>query len=420
MYLLNKAILYYLLFTLLIFSIGGIGVYYSIKHVILQQVNETLISEKEFIESQIRLSDSIQDFTSVFNHKIQVDLYNRPLKYAIRLKDSLIYDSQSKEFAEFRFLIYSNSISAKKSFVIVTSQPIEDENKLVYNIFYNTLLAFAILVIILVLVNYSISKRLWKAFYKILRRILLIDVKTDQVFEPVPSDIIEFQQLNKVLTTLNQKIRSDYSELKEYSDNASHEIQTPLSVIRSKSEQILQSPGLNDKIAESLHIINQSVTKISRINHSLMLISKIQNNQFITAETINLNKKINETLIFYNELIDLKGIKVKFHEEVNVELKFNEDLIDILLANLLSNAIKHNIEGGWIDIRLTTYELEIQNSGKEIDINPELLFQRFKKINQSSDSPGLGLSIIRKITDLYQIEINYLITKNVHSLLLKF
>jgi signal transduction histidine kinase len=282
------------------------------------------------------------------------------------------------------------------------------------------LLAFAILVLILVLVNYSISKRLWKAFYKILKRILLIDVKTDEIYEPVPSDIIEFQQLNKMLIVMNEKIRSDFNELKEYADNASHEVQTPLAVIRSKTELILQSARLDSNIADSLHIINQSVTKISRINHSLMLISKIQNNQFLTTHSIHLNKKIEETLIFYRELTETKKIKMEFHEDAVVEIECNEDLIEILLANLMSNAIKHNVENGWIDISLRSHELEIQNSGLEISVDPEILFQRFKKINQSSDSPGLGLSIIRKITDLYKMEIFYHVEKNIHKILLKF
>ena len=420
MNLLNKAILYYLLFILLAFSLGGIGLYYSIKHVILKQVDETLLSEKEFIESQIRLSDSIPDFTSVFNHKIEVVLYNNPLKYSQQLKDSVIYNKSTREFNEYRFLIYSNTISANKSFVIVTSQPIEDENKLIYNIFYTILFAFAILVFILVVINYSISKRLWNPFYSILKRILLIDVKTTEIFEPESSNIIEFQQLNDVLATMNEKIRLDYIELKEYSDNASHEIQTPLSVIRSKSEQILQLPGITDKIADNLQIINQSVTKISRINHALILISKIQNNQFVTSISIDLNKKIADSLIFFNDLIESKGLKVEFHEDEKVELEFNEDLMDILIANLISNSIKHNIENGWINLRLNKAELIIQNTGLEINIDPVKLFRRFKKYNQSSDSPGLGLSIVKKITELYNIEINYQIYKNIHSLIIKF
>ena len=135
-------------------------------------------------------------------------------------------------------------------------------------------------------------------------------MRTNSEFNPVPTSITEFIQLNRVLKTLTDKIRSEYVNMKEFSENASHEIQTPLAVIRTRIEQILQSPGIHKKLAGDLISVSQAVDKISRINQALTLISKIDNSQYSELTTININRKITEMLSQFQDFIDARNLKI--------------------------------------------------------------------------------------------------------------
>ncbi len=416
----NKALVYFLLAAMITLSGGGAGLYTLIRQSILRQVDETLQDEKDIIEEEIQHTDSIPDFTTTFNHKIEVIVYMHPVEPEDRLKDTVVYDDKSKMSQIHRQLIYANNTNEGKGYIIRTSLSIEEELTLLDKILFIIFSISFSLLILLVILNYGISRRLWKGFYTTLRKIDSFDIKTNYEFEQAPTRIKEFKQLNAVLERLTEKIRNDYKNLKEFSENATHEIQTPLSVIRSQVEQMLQSPDINSQRAGNLQTIGKAVTRISRINHALILISRIQNDQFTVSKLINLNEKIRENIAFFGELTASKEISVDTEMDEDVLKEMNPDLADILVGNLFSNAVKHNIQGGSILIRLNHEYLEISNSGQESDADPSRFFERFNKANPDSGSPGLGLAIIRKITDLYKMEITYSIEGELHLVRIKF
>jgi signal transduction histidine kinase len=317
-------------------------------------------------------------------------------------------------------LVYTDNTTDNKGYMITTSKSIDHEKSLLYEILGIIVILFAVLSLLLIIIIISISHSLWGSFYITLNNIRKFDVKTSQEFTPVATRITEFAQLNEVLTALTEKIRSEYLNLKEFSENASHEIQTPLAIIRMRTEQILQSSYINDELAEHLISIGQSVSKISRINQALSLISKIENNQYPELSVVNVNQKIQGILSQFHDFIVSRKLKVQFDAGEEVEIQMNPDLSDFLFSNLLGNAIKHNVDGGWITITLNKKELILQNSGKDPGVNTNQLFFRFKKAEHSTDSPGLGLAIVKKVTDLYGMNISYHYTDLTHTLTITF
>jgi signal transduction histidine kinase len=420
MKLLNRAILYYSFSMLVSFLFIGAILYTSIRHIVLTQVSEAMLFEKQIIQEQVEHTDTVPDFSDIFNHKIEVTVYKHRIRTSERFVDSLIYDTLSKRPVQFRFLVFSSSTLDNRGYTIKTSQSIEDDQRLLYEILGIIVISFAFLSLILVVIISSVSRGLWGTFYNTLFSIQRFDVKTNSEFNPVPTRITEFNQLNQVLKTLTDKIRSEYINLKEFSENASHEIQTPLAVIRMRIEQILQTAEINNELAEHLVSISQSVDKISRINQGLTLISKIENNQYSGTATIDLNHKINEILAQFHDFMDARRLDMRCDATETVELQMNPDLADLLVTNLIGNAIKHNTDGGWISIMLNKRELTIQNSGIDPQIDTNLLFLRFKKAGHSTDSPGLGLAIVKKVTDLYGMNITYDYADLVHTLHIVF
>jgi len=130
------------------------------------------------------------------------------------------------------------------------------------------------------LVNYIISRRLWLPFYETIKKINSYDIKNKTLITFPETNIAEFGKLNAVLSSMSQKIREDFFNLKEFTENASHEIQTPLAIIKSKIELLVQSENLSENQVELIQTIDQSVTRLSKLNSGLLLITKIENNQY--------------------------------------------------------------------------------------------------------------------------------------------
>jgi len=157
---------------------------------------------------------------------------------------------------------------------------------------------------------------------------------------------------------------------------------------------------------------------MSKLNQGLLLISRIQNNQFNISEDIDIETIIDKTLEHFQEMIDLKGIIVKKQCINPMILHMNRSLAEILFNNLISNAIRHNIPDGIIEITINTQVITISNTGPELNMDPHQLFERFRKSDSHSESVGLGLSIVHKICTLYRWTIKYNYYQGSHILVI--
>ena len=175
---------------------------------------------------------------------------------------------------------------------------------------------------------------------------------------------------------------------------------------------------------EQLHLIGSvydATSKMAKLNQGLLLISKIGNNQFTEIEENDLIRLIDRTLSNFGEMIEYRKLTVNRHFETPVVIRLNRILAEILITNLISNAIKHNYESGHIDIVANSKMLRISNSGQSMTVNPSELFERFRKSgSRNNDSIGLGLSIVKKITELYQFRIEYLYDHELHTIQILF
>jgi signal transduction histidine kinase len=420
MKLLNKTILYYIVFSMAIFTAGGLSFYKIVKVTIIRQVDTSLLTEKKIIEEQILYYDSIPDFTTIFGHQIEVTVFDVPVRSSQRIQDTVITNPQNETSAEYRHLVEKGNMEDGRGYRISIYKSLEDTHALFTDLFLFICLVFILVSFILIAVNYWISRKIWVPFYHALKKIKDFNINENLQLNLTPTGIREFDRLNRVLNTMSEKIRADYLNLKEFTEDASHEIQTPLSIIKSKLELLFQSEDLTDKQAEYIQAIYEATTRLSKLNHSLLLISKIQNQQYTNTGQVDLSAIIDKFLLNFQEVIDERNIRIEKQYKSVETVTMNTDLAEILISNLLGNAIRHNIEGGWVSIELTADQLVITNTGHSLAFNPNDLFKRFRKGDVSSDSAGLGLSIVNKIASLYQMETAYSLDGNVHTLTLTF
>ena len=281
------------------------------------------------------------------------------------------------------------------------------------------IIVFGALLMGIMLLNRYISNRIWHPFYKTLSTIKSFSLNQKEKVGFDQSNIQEFSELNQDVEALISKIQSDYHSLKSFTENASHELQTPLAVIRAKLDEMAQQKDLSEEVFGLIIPINAAVEKLSRMNKALLLLTKIENSQFGEDSEISIDKILENNIMLLDDFIEQKKINLEV-KYGNVRLISNPLLVEILLSNLLSNAVKHNLDSGWIKVELNQNTLSISNSGKEYNGDVNHLFNRFSKSDANSESLGLGLAISHSICKALNWDINYHIKAESHQFTVHF
>ncbi|HNW75091.1 MAG TPA: HAMP domain-containing sensor histidine kinase, partial [Bacteroidales bacterium] len=281
-------------------------------------------------------------------------------------------------------------------------------------------LVFLTLLVLLVLVNYFITRRVWVPFYRILNQINRYEIHDPIPLEFTPTEIHEFRLLSTTLETMSKKIRADYMNLREFNENASHELQTPLAIIKSNLEMLVQKENLDEEQYRRISVIMEAITRVSRLNQGLLLISKIDNNQFMKAELVDFKILVEKALAHFEEMIEHRGIVVTRHPVSTCVFRMDPALAEILVNNLISNSIRHNLPGGEIRVSISENSLTIANTGEVLTADPSMLFERFRKSGKDPDSVGLGLSIVNKIANFYNLRVDYSHREGIHTLTVRF
>ncbi|MDP1622593.1 MAG: HAMP domain-containing sensor histidine kinase [Bacteroidales bacterium] len=420
MKLLTRTSRLYVSISVVVFIISGL-IFYNILHGIFKrQLDETLIEEKLLIEQTINFSDSVPDFRLIFGHMIDVTILNAPHSKTGYIKDTLMYDHDLGTFASFRHLFAENTSFRKKGYTINIYKPLRDSEQLIAEIVISMSLVFIGLLLLLVIFNYFIARRVWIPFYRILDNLHKYEINQENPLELTSTDIYEFDLLNQALEKMSKKIRLDYMNLKEFNENAAHELQTPLAIIKSKLELLIQKENLDENQMHLISAVFEATTRMSKLNQGLLLISKIENNQFIHTEDVNIVTLIEKTIGHFEEMITHRHIAVSKNYRQQVTLNMNPTLAEILITNLVSNAIRHNINQGRIEINAEPDSFSITNTGQLLKTDPQILFERFRKSEINPDSVGLGLSIVQKIANLYLMKVDYICNQGLHTLKISY
>jgi signal transduction histidine kinase len=419
MKLLTKTNIYYTLFALIIFIIGGFAFYFIIQNEIYDEIDEALVARKEVILKQLAFKGDgyLNDLSK--RDDIRITRTDQKPELTSRLGDTLIFRPGEKDGEQFRRLSFNTDLSGKV-YKIEVLRSATDSESLIDGIVLSASIIFLLLLGGGAVLNYFISKKIWKPFYNVLDIIKDYRPGGKPAAELPKSSISEFQNLNQVIERLVTKVENDFINLKQFTENASHEIQTPLAIIKTKSELLLQREEIDKEAVKEIVSINEAATRLSKLNQALLQLMKIDNRQYQESEAIDLSGLLEIKLKRLNELIEMKNIKLMTTIDKNVFVNMNISLAEILLSNLLNNSIKHNIFGGELIIKLIPNELSIKNTGEVLHNEPEKLFDRFVKESNSSESIGLGLSLVKEICETYNFKVSYKYENSLHEIKVNF
>lgn len=369
------------------------------------QINSLKLSEEKLIET-IQLWNDVQPSTNI-----------RKLEKNDNLKDSIFIVEKPHDFLHFeeidRFRCLSKVIYLnKKPYRFNIETNIEETQETIFFISITTVFLFVLIVGGLLFLNRRLSKSVWKPFRETLDQLKTFSLNNQTKIEFSKTDVSEFDELNQSLTKLIEHNVSVYKTQKEFTENASHELQTPLAILKNKLDILLQNQDLTEKQYQIAEEMNRALSRSSRINKNLLLLAKIDNKQF-DSETFHLDEVLNQSLEILQEHFEQKNISVNTEISDNVKVNGNIGLTEVLINNLILNAIRHTPINGSISIKLNNSVFEVSNSGTE-KLNSDLLFKRFSRFSKDNNGSGLGLAIVQEICKSQNWTIDYRFENNNH------
>jgi signal transduction histidine kinase len=415
MKLLEKTARTYLFISGTAFLIAGAIIYFVLSYLLNEQLNEKLISDIENVKSTIARDGILPDYYPFIQTK-EVALQT---ENSYEKKDTLIFDADEDGNIDFRQISLVCSVNGKNYFIAARNELFENSDLLgtIVSVIGSV---FILLLLCLYFINKKLSANIWQPFYNTLDNLKGFS-HNDPDFElPDITEIDEFVELNNTLKNLTQKVISDYQLLKRFTEDASHEIQTPLAVIQSKLETLLQYPDLKKDEVELINSSYASTLRLSKLTQTLLLLTKIANDQFPEKKAVNLSELLEEKIKLFDDHIFGKSLTIKKEIAPNCILETNYFLAESLVMNLIGNAAKYCTSGGIIRISINTTHFEISNTGTPFSVPPSKLFERFFKINRSSASHGLGLSIVKEICSHNKWTIIYKYEEDLHIFIVNF
>ena len=414
----DKFTIWYIAITAMVLAISSFIVFQSIMDEIDDEARIKLNAWMKIAVSQLKDGVPLEELSLNDNIKIRELDYQDPLVAYYERDSSGVFPPRTRGVDRQLTIGQSFKINGKH-YYILTSDFIAEEDDIRDGIDNSLIPILVVLLLFFSFVSFFVSRRLLISFYRALQAMKNFSLKKETPILLPVSNTKEFRELNRFLEDMTQKAVEDYRTLKEFSENASHEIQTPLAVIRGKL-QLLMETGITKDQAAHIHSIENAVQKLSSLNQSLLLIAKLDNKEYEAREKIDFSAVISNSLFSFEELIEMKSIALEKEVQQDVFLSIHPYLADILVNNLLGNAIRHNVPDGRIRLLLSPKKLLIENTGAAPNVPTRQLFRRFVKGNQSGDSTGLGLAIVKQICDGHGYTITYQFTEGLHRIEILF
>lgn len=421
MKLLNKSIGLYILYASVLLLIAMPVLYFSIHHRVVHEMDESLLEQKEKIINKLRQTDEanllpwLQNSVSDVALTIVVNDFKKPDHFYTIIS----FDKISKEKSPYR-IAESNIILNGKTYLLQIKSSMLDSQDLIESIVTIVIVLLFLIIAGLLLINQLLSIKLWKPFYNTIQKLHDFKIDKSETLHFEHSKIKEFNELNNAITALTSRNLEVYLSQKEFTENASHEMQTPLAVLQGKLDLLMQTNPLTLEQSELISDLANVNQRMNRMNKTLLLLTKIENNQFTETENVSVKPVLRKLVEQYQFQANKKNILIQFDVTHDIEITANKILIEIMLGNLLSNAIKHTIENGHVLINGNFNKLNFINTANTGALNSDKIFERFQKQTADSNSIGLGLQIAKKIVSHFHYTINYSFQNQQHIFSLSF
>ncbi|AOM79134.1 sensor histidine kinase [Pedobacter steynii] len=415
MNLLNYTLKYLSLALLLVISIWAILFYFNMIDEVQDSLDDGLENSKMLVIQRVETDPGIIQRSGFSEHNYEIKEIGEQsgLKFKDRYRDTMMYTLNEEDLEPFRMLTTVFNKDNKYYEMKVVASTVEEDD-LVRSLLYSLIWLYAAILVSFLLINNLLLRKIWTPFYQLLRRLKAFRLDKDQGIETTKTGVKEFKELNEAVSGLVEQSVNTYGSQKQFIENAAHELQTPLAISLNRLELLAENEGLTDHHLESIGQVIGTLQRLTRLNKSLLLLSKIENKQYGEITRLSINAIVKNLISEYEDFAEMKSVRIHLEEEGAAELAMNKDLAAVLISNLLKNAITHNVSGGLVKVFINGNSLVVSNTGGANALNQEKIFKRFQKDSREQSSIGLGLAIVKAIVDLYGFNIRYFYTDQHH------
>lgn len=417
MKLLNKSLIYLSVSLFFIIGLWAVVFYFNMLGEIKESVDEGLEHYKRQIifkaqkDSSLLLQSNFDEGFFSIREISQANALNVKDTYVDTLMLMQDADDEAPELEPVRLLTTAFENKGKYYELQIINSMVEEDD-LVEELLRETIALYLLLIIAIVIINNFVLKQLWQPFYSFLTQ--LKNYRIGKKFPEVKTQTREFNDLQKAVNILLQHNIEIYEQQKQFIGNASHELQTPLAIATNKLELLIEKGNLQPDQAESIAETMSIIERLVRINKSLLLLTKIENKQFLENENVSINKVVKQVINDLEEIAEFKNVKISVFETAELTAKMDISLTNVVVSNLLKNAIFHNVENGVVNVEIAENVIKISNTGIKAPISPQKIFSRFHKSENNTNGTGLGLAIVKAVSDLYGFSITYCYKNDLH------
>jgi signal transduction histidine kinase len=408
MKLLNYTSAYFAGILLIIITCWAGLFYYAMLDEIYDSIDDGLDNQKGLVIEKAATDSTVlrkNDFD-----ESDYAIHEIPASGALYFKDvyidTMMYKQNEKSDEPVR-LLKTVFLHNGKYYQLQVATSMVEEDDLMKQLFYSILWLYFGLVITIILFNNFLLKRIWRPFYHLLKQLRKFRLDKPEPITSTKTRVDEFRLLNETVQKFLQRNIDVYTSQKDFIENASHELQTPLAISINKLEALAENNQLPESQLKLLAEALDNLERLTRLNKSLLLLTRIENKQFAGVAAVSINELTQKIVADFRDQSDFSNIKIEVIEKGNCIQKMNEDMAAVLITNLIKNAIVHNIPGGFVHIIISNDSLVIENSGHAKSLNEKTIFNRFQVGEPSASSTGLGLAIVKAITVLYHFKVRY-------------
>ena len=390
--------------------------YMAVVEEVNDEVDDTL---EDYSEGLIIRALSGEDMPTASNgSNNQYYLYEVSESYAashpqITYRDEMVFITEKSETEPARVLITIFRTEDERYMELVVYTPTIEKLDLLRAILGWIIFLYVLLLLIILSINIWVVRKNMKPLYVLLK--WLDTSQLGKKNEPLENTakITEFRKLNAATMAFAERGEKLFEQQKTFIGNASHEMQTPLAICRNRLEMLMEDETLTEHQLNELIKTHQTLENLTRMNRSLLLLCKIENGQFVDTRSVCLNDILAHYLDDYKEVYAYRNITVTVTTDSSFCVEMNDSLVSVLVTNLLKNSFVHNIDGGFIYIKITANTFEISNTGEK-PLDRERIFERFYQGQKKEGSTGLGLALVDSICKANHLKIDYTYVENRH------
>lgn len=402
----------FLVYAVMVLLIAAPVFYYICQWLYVYETDEVLLFHKGAFIKESHKNYSAADIAAWNKYNPNISIGPDMGLNNDSIVGEMLLEAVANDKEPFRILYAPIDINGKR-YTYVEKRNLVEMEGMVFSIAAMFLIIIIILLTGIIWISKKTASKIWKPFYNTLNQIENFEIDKNNPPNFIPTGIDEFERLNKSLERLIEKNTAIYKSQREFIENAAHELQTPIALFQTKLDT-LQQLDLDKEQSLLVGSLNKDVYRLNRLNKNLLLLSKIDNEIYVEQDSFVLNEYIEKHLDFFTEQAKSRNLKINIDFKENLIVKGNSTLTEVLINNLFLNAIRHNIKDGLINIILENNTLKFTNTGSEIPLTEQNIFNRFSKVNPSSQGNGLGLAIIKKICNINHWNIRYIFNNNLH------